>query len=66
MNITETFNPGEIFQEYLKYVPDSGTMAGKPGGFLFPKPRDSCKGFDVHDKDTMVLFQPNQPGKLVK
>jgi len=61
LNITETFNPGVIFSEYLKYIPECGTLAGKPGGFLFPRARLPCKVFDVHNKDTMVLFQPNMP-----
>ena len=62
LQITENFNPGEIFAEYLRYIPECGTLTGKPGGFLFPMVRESCKGFDVHNKNTMVLFQPNMPG----
>ena len=63
LDITKTFNPGYIFNEYLKYLPQGGTLMGRPGGFLFPKPKDTCKSFNIHNPDTMILFQPNQPGK---
>jgi len=32
-----SINPGELFGEYLKFVPSEGTMEGR-GGYLFPKP----------------------------
>lgn len=62
MFITSTFNPGEIFELYLSFLPDAGTLPGKPGGFLFPKPRLPCKKFDVHLVENKTLFQPNQSG----
>ena len=62
LDISPVFNPGYIFSEYLKYLPDQGTLTGKPGGFLFPKPKDPSKGFDIHDPKNMELYQPNQSG----
>ena len=39
-----------------------GPSLANLGEKLFPMVRESCKGFDVHKKNTMVLFQPNMPG----
>ena len=54
-------NPGYLFGEYMKYLPDGGTIEGK-GGYLFPKPKEPSKKFDVHTAGEMNLYQPNQPG----
>ena len=46
-------NPGYLLGEYIKYVPDSGTIEGKGGS----------KKFDVHAAGEMDMYQPNQPGE---
>ena len=56
-----SINPGELFGEYLKFVPSEGTMEGR-GGYLFPKPRDVSRSFNIHAAGENGLFQPNQPG----
>ena len=58
-------NPGELFGFFLQYVPDEGTIDGK-GGFLFQKPRDACKTFDLHDPEENLFYQPNQPGEILE
>ena len=57
-----SINPGQLFGEYLKFLPDHGTIDGK-GGYLFPKPCDVNKTFDIHAAGEMKLYQPNQPGR---
>lgn len=55
------FNPAQLFQKYLNYVPDEGTIEGK-GGYLFPKPRDTGRSFNIHDPAEKKLYYANQPG----
>ena len=66
IEIAPNFNPGKLFLEYLKYLPEIKTDVGlvsKHGDYLFPRPKDCCKSFNVHDAKMMSLFQPNMPGK---
>lgn len=59
-----TINPGELFGLYMDFLPDEGTIEGS-GGYLFPKPRDAGKSFDIHSPSETKLFQPNQPGIML-
>ena len=54
------FNPAQLFQKYLSYVPDEGTLEGKVG-YLFPKPRDSGGSFNIHDPAENKPVHANQP-----
>ena len=43
----------------MELLPKSATQPNKPGGFIFPKPKDIRKSFRPHDAST-VLFEPNR------
>ena len=63
MDFTPTYNPGRLFELYMEFVPDAGTMEGRDGGFLFPKPKTQSLAFNIHDKEEKILYQPNQKGE---
>ena len=56
-----SINPGELFGMYMEYLPDQGTLPGR-GGYLFPKPRDLGRSFNIHAAGESNFYQPNQPG----
>ena len=58
------FNPGRFFEKYLEALPDEATKAGMEGGFLFMKPRQSSKKWNIHSPDSKILFEANMKGGL--
>lgn len=64
LDFADNFNPGKIFSFYLKCLPDESTKEGVEGGFLFPKPRQQSKKFDMHNSDQICLYEPNMKGLL--
>ena len=56
------YNPGKLFQKYLKLLPKAATMANHEGGYLFPKARNGySKHIDLKKDD---WYEPNMKGKF--
>ena len=64
LNFSGRFNPGEFFKFYLQFVPDQSTKEGVQGGFLFPRPRQQSKRFDLHDPVEVNLYEAKQKGLI--
>ena len=59
----EGYNPGELIELYLRFVPDKATMEGKTDGLLFVRPRVPCSKLDLHDPNNFNWYSENCPGK---
>lgn len=56
-NVTEYYNPGQIFEEYLGYLPGSKNCDTK----LFYQPIQPSKKFSVLDPEEKTLYNINRP-----
>jgi hypothetical protein len=56
------YNPGELLELYLRFVPDVATMEGKTDGLLFVRPRVPCSKLDLHNADDFNWHSANCPG----
>jgi hypothetical protein len=57
MDVSPYFNPGIIFEKYLKFLPDSDNT------LLFCKPMLPSSKFNVMDPEVMTLYYPQPVGK---
>ena len=57
------YNPGELIELYLRFVPDVATMEGKTDGLLFVRPRVPCSKLDLHDPNDFNWYSENCPAK---
>ena len=58
------YNPGELMELYLKFVPDMATMEGKTDGKLFVRPKVPSRKLDLNMPDNYDWYCENIPGKL--
>lgn len=54
LDINKFYNPGKLFETYLKYIPRD------PDFPLFPMPKQNTKHFDLLDPSAEVLFLENK------
>ena len=61
LDMSSGYNPGEYMEFYMSLLPDESTKEGLEGGFLFPKPRQPSRKFNMQDPD-QKMYEPNQKG----
>lgn len=60
----EGYNPGELMELYLSFVPDMATMEGKIDGKLFVRPRVASTKLNFRKADEFNWYCENVPGSF--
>ena len=63
ITFSDGFNPGVLFEFYLESIPDEKDGCKVEGGYLFPRPRQASRKFDINDP-SQAMYEPNMKGNF--
>ena len=55
LDINQYFNPGQLLEQYLNYLPSQN-----PDAPMFPKPKQVNKNFNLLDCEAKILYEENK------